>query len=258
VTDDRTRDPAPARRFLLRAGSAILFLALWEILPALGWIDPFFSSSPSRILTAAVGMFADGFWNDIRISLSEFLAGMVIAVALGIVIGLLIGWYRDLNLIFEPFITMMNAAPRVALIPLIILWLGIGFQSKVAAVVLGAFFPIVISMMISVRTLDSTLLQCARSFGANDRQVFSTLVLPNSVPFLISGLHIAIGRGLVGVVIGELLAARAGVGHVMAVASATFQTDKVFVGLVFLTGFGYLSTKLIEYAEKRFERWRLS
>jgi NitT/TauT family transport system permease protein len=181
---------------------------------------------------------------------------MVIATILGILFGLLIGWYRPLNAIFGPFITMMNAAPRVALIPLLILWLGIGFYSKVAAVVLGAFFPLVISVMISVRTLDEDLLQCARTFGASDLQVFRTLVLPNSVPFVVAGLHIAIGRGLVGVVIGEFLASRAGVGHVMAIASSTFQTDKLFVGLACVAGFGYALTRLVEYAERKIERWR--
>jgi len=180
----------------------------------------------------------------------------LIATVIGIVMGLLIGWYQTLYAIFEPFITLFNAAPRVALIPILILWLGIGIKSKIAAVVLGAFFPQVISVMKSVRTLDENLLRCARSFGANDAQVFRTLILPNSVPFIVAGLHIAIGRGLVGVVIGELLASQAGVGHVMALASATFQTDKLFVGLVILSGFGYFLTKLVEFAERYFEAWR--
>lgn len=234
------------------------FILLWELLPAMGWIDPFFSSSPSRILSTAQSMFAQGFWKDIQVSLTEFFWGMLIATIFGILLGLLLGWYRTLNVMFEPFITIMNAAPRVALIPLMILWLGIGLQSKIAAVVLGAFFPLVISAMKSVRTLDYNLLNCARSFGANDFQVFLTLIIPNSVPFVIAGMHIAIGRGLVGVVIGELLASKAGVGHVMAVASSTFQTDKLFVGLVCLTGFGFLLTKFLEYFETKFNRWRMS
>jgi ABC-type nitrate/sulfonate/bicarbonate transport system permease component len=248
---------ASVQDHLISLISISIFLILWEMLPAIGWVDPFFSSSPSRIFSTAQHMFATGFWNDIYISLTEFLWGMLIATVLGILFGLMIGWYQILNHIFEPFITMMNAAPRVALIPLIILWFGIGLQSKVAAVVLGAFFPLVISAMKSVRTLDYNLLQCARSFGANDLQVFFTLIAPNSVPFVIAGLHIAIGRGLVGVVIGEFLASQAGIGHVMAIASSTFQTDKLFVGLVCLTGFGFLLTKLLEYFEKNFNRWRI-
>jgi len=234
------------------------FLALWEALPALGLVDPFFISSPSRIFSAAQSMFAKGFAYDIQVSLTEFAWGMLIATVIGIAMGLLIGWYQTLYAIFEPFITLFNAAPRVALIPILILWLGIGMQSKIAAVVLGAFFPQVISVMKSVRTLDENLVRCARSYGANDAQVFRTLILPNSVPFIVAGLHIAIGRGLVGVVIGELLASQAGVGHVMAIATSTFQTNKLFVGLVVLSGFGYVLTKLVEFAERYFDAWRSS
>jgi NitT/TauT family transport system permease protein len=182
---------------------------------------------------------------------------MLISIVFGILLGLLIGWYPKLYAVFEPFITMLNTAPRVALIPILILWLGIGLQSKIAAVIMGAFFPIAISVMKSVRTLDENLLRCARSFGARDDQIFLTLIIPNSIPFIMSGLHIAIGRGLVGVVLGEMLASQAGIGHVMAVASSTFQTDRMFVGLVILAGFGYMLTKLVEYVGKFFERWRV-
>jgi ABC-type nitrate/sulfonate/bicarbonate transport system permease component len=244
------------RVFLIGLLSVSLFLVIWEILPSYGLIDPFFSSSPSRIVSTAIEMFVDGFWHDIQISFLEFFWGMLIAVVVGIGLGLLLGWYGTLYAILEPFLTMLNAAPRVALIPLLILWLGIGLQSKIAAVVLGAFFPLAISVMKSVQTLDDALLQCAKSFGANDTQVFRTLILPNSVPFIMAGLHIAIGRGLVGVVIGELLASQAGVGHVMAIASSTFQTDKLYVALFVLTGFGYGLTKLVEIFEKRLNVWR--
>lgn len=245
------------RDFFVGVFSITIFLSLWELLPFLGWVDPFFSSSPSRIITTAISMFEQGFWNDIHVSLTEFFLGMLISVVAGILLGLVIGWYPTLYAVFEPFITIFNTAPRVALIPIIILWLGIGFQSKIAAVIMGAFFPLVISVMKSIRTLDENLLRCARSFGARDDQILLTLILPNSVPFIMSGLHIAIGRGLVGVVLGEMLASRAGIGHVMAVASSTFQTDKMFVGLVILAGFGYFLTKLVEYAEKKFEGWRI-
>jgi NitT/TauT family transport system permease protein len=234
----------------------VIFLAVWELLPALGWVDPFFTSSPSLILKAAGWLFAHGLWNDIGISLSEFGLGMITAIILGILIGMVLGWYRTLDAMFEPFVTMFNAMPRVALLPLIILWLGIGIESKVAAVFLGAFFPIVISTMKGVRTVDENLLKCARSFCASDWQVFRTLVLPTCVPFIVAGLHIAVGRGLVGVVIGEMLASQAGVGHMIANASAMFQTDRVFVGVILLTGFGYFLTEILKQLEKIFDSWR--
>ena len=240
---------------LLALGAGLAFLVLWELLPDLGLVNPFFTSSPARIYRAAGWLFAHGFWSDILVSLGEFAAGTALATLFSIPLGLLLGWYRRLNAAFEPFVTMLNAMPRVALLPLIILWLGIGMMSKVAAVFLGAFFPLVVNVMAGVKTVDESLLKCARSFGASDRQVFSTLALPSSVPFLVAGMRLAIGRGLVGVVVGEMLASTGGVGHMMALASASFQTDKMFVGLILLAGFGYILTELLKRLEKHFESW---
>ncbi len=248
------------RRFesdILALSAILFFLILWEVLPSMGLFNPFFTSSPSRIWTAAQWLFAHGLWNDILVSLGEFAAGLGLALALSLPIGLLLGWYRRLNAMFDPIVTMFNAMPRVALLPLIILWLGIGMESKVAAVFLGAFFPLVVNVMAGVRTVDETLLKCARSFGASDRQVFLTLALPSAVPFLVAGMRLAFGRGLVGVVVGEMLASTAGVGHMMSLASSTFQTDKMFVGLILLAGFGYLLTEVLKRLEKRFDTWRL-
>lgn len=248
----------PRRKILLSSVTLIVFLSIWELLPRLGWLDPFFTSSPSRILKAANWLFAHGFWYDIWVSLSEFGLGMLLAVSSGILFGLFLGWYRTLDAMFEPFITMLNAMPRVALLPIIILWLGIGIESKVAAVFLGAFFPIIINVMKGISTIDENLLMCARSFNARDRQIFISIVLPSCVPYLVAGLHIAVGRGLVGVVIGELLASQAGVGNMITRASTTFQTDKVFVGVILLASFGYLLTELIKQLEKIFEPWRIT
>lgn len=235
----------------------IALLTIWEALPDLHVVDPFFTSSPSRIVVAAEWLFAHGFWHDIAVSLEEYLWGMGLGIVAGVLLGWGIGWNRTAGGMIEPYVTVINAAPRVALFPLLILWLGIGVESKIAAVFMGAFFPIVFTVMKGVRAMDTNLLQLARSFGANDLQIFSTLAMPSSVPFIVAGLEIAVGRGLVGVVIGELLAAQAGVGFMMARASATFQTDKVFVGLVLLTAFGYVVTELIKLIERRVETWRV-
>ena len=241
---------------LLRIFSVSLFLLTWELISYFEIVNPFFISSPSRIYISAQRLFANGLWEDIWVSLAEFLLGMSLAIIFGILTGWMLGWYRTIQVIFEPFITTMNAAPRVALLPLFILWLGIGIESKVAAVFMGAFFPIVFNVMKGVATLDKDLLQLARSFGAKDLMVFFSLVIPASVPFIMVGLHIAIGRGIVGVVLGEMIGGQAGVGHMMAVAGATFQTDRVFVGLLLLTGFGYTLTEGIKLLELKFEKWR--
>lgn len=240
----------------LRLGIILLFLAAWEGVAALGWIRPIFISSPSHILQAAIRMAGAGLWRDLAVSGMEFLIGMGLAVLLGMLLGIVLGWYSTLGKAIDPFLTGLYATPRVALIPIIILWLGIGIASKVAVVFLGAVFPILLSTMAGVRAVDNDLVTCARSFGATDRQVFRTLALPSSVPFIIAGLQLGVGRGLVGVVVAEFIAARAGVGHMMSVAAATFQSDKTYVGILILAGTGVLLSWLLGRLQANFDRWR--
>lgn len=241
---------------ILGAVSVLIFLVIWELVANLGLVKPLLISSPTRILSAAQWLFAHGFINDIRISATEFAVGYAIAIIIGIPLGILFGWYRRLNAVFDPFVSALYATPRVALLPLLILWLGIGLESKMAVVFLGAFFPVLVNTLAGVRTIDEQLLKCAQSFGATDRQIFTTLALPSAIPFVITGMRLGAGRGLVGVVVGELVAATRGVGYVMSIAGATFQTDKVFVGIILLAVSGYLMVELLKRIETRFESWR--
>ena len=241
---------------VLAWGSVLIFMLVWEIAPVLGWANPLFTSSPSRIFTAAIWLFENGFWNDIKVSATEFAIGILMAVAVGVPFGMALGWYRKLYAIFEVFITALYATPRIALLPLLILWLGIGIESKIAIIFLGGFFPILINVISGMKQVDSTLLQCARSFGASDRQLLFTLAVPSSLPFIIAGLQLAVGRGLVGVVVGELVASTAGIGHMMSIAASTFQTDKVFVGIIILGATGYVLTSLLQRVEHHFSVWK--
>lgn len=241
---------------LLGWATLLFFLALWELVPALGLVKPLFTSSPSRIINAGAWLFAHGFWNDIGVSALEFVCGFSLSLLVGAPLGIFLGWHIRLRAMFNPLLSALNATPRVALLPLLILWLGIGIESKIAIVLLGAIFPIVMNVMAGMRTLDEQLLRCARSFGATDRQILLTIALPSTLPFLIAGIRLAVGRALIGVVVGELVASTAGIGHMMAMASASFQTDKVFVGVMILAATGYGLTELLSRAEAHFERWR--
>ncbi len=236
--------------------SIAVFLIVWELIPNLGLVKPLFISSPSRIWQAAEWLFANGFWHDIQVSAVEFGVGYVLAILFGIPFGICLGWYPKLNAIFDPFVSFLHATPRIALLPLLLLWLGIGVESKIAVVFLGAVFPVLINIMTSLGTIDPILLKCARSFGANDFQILITLAIPNSIPFAIAGMRLAVGRALVGVVVGELVASTAGVGHMMRIAGGSFQTDKVFVGVILLGSVGYFLTELLRQIESRFEQWR--
>jgi NitT/TauT family transport system permease protein len=242
---------------LLPLSVLLVLLVIWEAAPALGLVQPLLTSSPSRILRAGQWLFANGLWYDIAVSTVEFVLGLGLALAVGLPAGLALGWYPRLRAGLDPFVSMLYAMPRVALLPLIILWLGIGLISKVAIVFLGAVFPILVATTTGVRTLDHVLLRCARSFGATDRQIFSSIALPGALPFILAGVRLGIGRGLVGIVVGELVAAQAGIGYMMSRAGATFQTDKVFVGVLLLAGAGYVLNELVGRLEQHFDSWRV-
>lgn len=244
------------RSLLLSLLSLAVFLALWELLPALGLAKPLFTSSPSRIAVAFGELARGRLWYDLWVSGVAFFLGMSLAVIVGIPAGVLLGWDARMRALFGPYVSAFYAVPRVALMPLLILWLGIGIYSKVAVVFLGAVFPILVNSMTGVRVLDETLVRCARSFGASDRQVLTTIALPSAVPFILAGVRLGVGRGLVGVVVGELIASQAGIGNMMSRAGATFQTDKVFVGVIILACFGWGVTALLEALERRFDSWR--
>jgi NitT/TauT family transport system permease protein len=166
------------------------------------------------------------------------------------------GWYRRVAYVLDPFVNAFYATPRVALLPLVVIWVGIGIWSKIAIVFLGAVFPVLLSTYSGVRTTDARLLRAARSFGADDLQIFRTLILPGSVPFIVTGLRLGVGRALIGVVVGELYAATAGIGFLISVAGNSFQTDKVFVGVLLIALVGIVSMELLGRLERRFERWR--
>lgn len=244
------------KNFFVSLISVTSFLIIWEITCNLELIKPLFISSPSRIFKAAIWLFNNGFWSDIQVSATEFAIGFLLAIAFGIPAGICLGWYKSLELIFDPFISSLYATPRVALLPLLILWLGIGIKSKIAVVFLGCIFPLLVNTITAMKTLDPLLLKCSKSFGANDLQIFTTIAIPSSVPFILSGMRLAVGRGLVGIVVGELVASTAGVGHMMSIAGSTFQTDKLFVGIIFLASSGYVMTELLKQLEKKFDKWR--
>jgi NitT/TauT family transport system permease protein len=243
---------------ILGSISVALFLVLWELVGnTFQLINPMFMSAPSLISKAAVQLFGSGeIWNDLRVSGTELLGGYLLAVFFAIPFGIMTGWYKRMSAIFDPFINAMNATPRVALLPLVIIWLGIGILSKVGIIFLGAVFPMLINTRDGVKTTPQNLLNAARSFGASEWMVFKTVVLPSTVPFILTGLRLGVGRGIVGVMVGELYAATAGIGFMITVAGATFQTDKVFVGVLIFAVSGMFLVELLTRVERRFDKWR--
>jgi ABC-type nitrate/sulfonate/bicarbonate transport system permease component len=243
---------------ILGTSAVIVFLAAWELVGnVLGIINPMFMSAPSLIFKAAIGLFSSGeIYNDLRVSGLEFFWGYILSVAVGVPFGIATGWYKKMAYIFDPFVNAMNATPRVALLPLVIIWLGIGILSKVGIIFLGAVFPILINARDGVKTTPYNLLTAARSFGASEWQIFKSVVLPSTLPFILTGLRLGVGRALIGVMVGELYAATAGIGFMITVAGATFQTDKVFVGVLIFAISGMIAMELLTRLESRFDKWR--
>jgi NitT/TauT family transport system permease protein len=245
-------------RKILGTISVVIFLTIWELIGnTLQLINPMFMSAPSLVMKAAVQLFTSGeIWNDLYVSGIEFFWGYGLSIIFAIPFGIAIGWYKKFAYICDPFVNAMNATPRVALLPLVIIWLGIGILSKVGIIFLGAVFPLLINTRDGVKTTPANLLTAARSFGASEWQIFKSVVLPSTVPFILTGLRLAVGRALIGVMVGELYAATAGIGFMITVAGATFQTDKVFVGVLIFAITGMILTDVIDRIEHRFDKWR--
>lgn len=263
-----------AERVILGASAVILVLVFWEglsrgwwadlLTPLLGasaevWrIKPIFLSSPSAIAVAFYRVFVvtGEIWKDLRVSALEYVLGFLLATAIGVPLGLAAGWYRRFSYGIEPFLSALNATPQVALLPLIIMWAGIGLWSKVVVIFLLAVLPISVTALSGVRTIDARLLRVARSFGSSEWRMFATIILPSSVPFLLTGLRLGVGRAMIGIVVGELYAATAGIGFMMNMAGASFQTDKVFVGVIIIAVAGLALVEVIRRVERRVEVWR--
>lgn len=265
LLDVKLAEASRLRKFYLNQEKKILgtvsvavFLIAWELVGnTFQLINPMFMSAPSLVWKAAVQMFGSGeIWNDLRVSGIELSAGYLLAALFAIPFGIMTGWYKKMSFVFDPFINAMNATPRVALLPLVIIWLGIGILSKVGIIFLGAVFPMLINTRDGVKTTPQNLLNAARSFGASEWMTFKTVVIPSTVPFILTGLRLGVGRAIVGVMVGELYAATAGIGFMITVAGATFQTDKVFVGVSIFALSGMFLMELLTRLERRFDKWR--
>jgi NitT/TauT family transport system permease protein len=256
--------PPPRRTFYQRYEAAIIggiavviALAAWEALWSAERISPLFFTGPSQVLTRAVEEWTGGrLKQDLAYSAKNFAIGVGLAIVSGVLLGVVIGWYRRLAMVLGPFLIGLYSTPRVALMPLILIWFGIGMWSKVFIVFIMAFFPVLINTIGGVKAIDRDLLRAARAFCASDRQIFTTVVIPGSVPFILTGVRQAISLGLIGVVVGEMFGGSEGIGYMVNYGGQTFQTDTVFLGVMIIAFAGIVLTWLAERLERHFSRWR--
>jgi NitT/TauT family transport system permease protein len=240
-------------------GSAVLIvIGIWQaIWSYTNWISPLFFSGPSAIAKQFwISLTQGNLLADLAFSGKNFAIGFGLALVSGVVLGVIVGWYRRFRLIADPFLNALYAAPRIAMMPLIIIWFGIGMWSKVFIVFLSAFFPILVNTVAGIRNMDRDLLRAARAFCASDWQIFKTLAIPGSVPFILTGVRQGVAVGLIGVVVGEMLGSSEGIGFMVAYGGQTFQTDTLFVGFIIIAFAGIILTSIAERLERHFSRWR--
>lgn len=242
---------------ILSTVSVLFVLVLWELISHYKIVDPLFISSPLAIASAAIVMFGEArFWSDLGISGYEFVVGFGLAVCLGIPLGVFSGWNKTFYHLVNPYISAMYVTPRVALMPVIIIAFGIGPASKIVVVFLMSLFPIIMNAQRAMHTLDQNLIKAARAFTASEWQIFRTIALPSTVPFLLTGIRLGIGQGLIGVVVGELFASTAGIGYQLTNAGQNLQTDRMFVGVAVIATIGIILTSIVGMIEKHFSSWR--
>ena len=264
AVDDPDLLPPPRRSFyrrhqafILGGSSVIIAMAVWQWLWNAGKISPLFFTGPSQVAERFTAEWTEGrLKQDMLFSGTNFLIGVGAAIVTGVVLGVVIGWYRTLAMIVEPFLTGLYSTPRVALVPLVLLWFGIGMWSKVFIVFINAVFPVLINTIGGVRAIDRDLLRAARAFCASDWLIFTTVVIPGSVPFILTGIRQAVALGLIGVVVGEMFGGSEGIGYMVTYGGQTFQTDTVFLGVIIIAAAGITLTWLAERLERHFSRWR--
>jgi NitT/TauT family transport system permease protein len=246
-------------RIVLSLLGIVAFFALWQIGADRGVVDKFFFSAPRDIGVAAWEEVQNPrFWDDMKVSGWELFVGSAIALVVSVPLGLLVGWYRRLNYAVDPWLNFANALPRVALIPLVVLTVGLGIEMKITIVFLGAVFTIMVATVEGVRTVERYMLDVARSFRASQRLIFTSLVIPGTLPFIVSGMRIAVGRVLAGVIIAEFYAQTQGIGVMILKAGYAFNSARMMFGILLFTLLGIVLYEVVGFAERYFQRWRPS
>lgn len=246
-----------SERLLYGLIGLVAVIVIWEVTARMGLYKQSLMSLPSSILRVAVEDTTNGsIWPHILVSAQEFAIGFVAALLVGIPLGLAIGLFRRVDYTLSGLLAGLNATPNVALIPLIILMFGLGIEAKAVIVFLSAFFAIVVTTFTGVQATARRHLEITRSFGGSSWLAFRSVVLPSTLPFIISGLRIGAGRALVGVVSAEILSANVGLGFYIGLKAQFLDTARAMFGIILFGLFGLLLGEGVRAVERRFEAWR--
>jgi sulfonate transport system permease protein len=266
VSEDRERAQKVATRrrrrrqlqeIVIRLVSLTVVLGLWQVFGAR--VDPVLFTTPWAIAKAAVVMIGSGeLWNYLWPSLVVLALGLTAAAIIGIAMGLLLARFWVLDVALGVYITFLYSTPTVALVPLIVLWAGFETMAKVIILFLFAFFPMVINTYQGVKNVDPRLIEVGRAFRCSERQLWINIVLPGALPFIVTGLRLAVGRGLIGMVLADLYTAISGIGYLIVRTASTYQVDKMFVPIVTLGVLGVTLTALLRLLEIKVAPWTVA
>jgi ABC-type nitrate/sulfonate/bicarbonate transport system permease component len=246
------------RRLTLGLLSVLSLVGIWELLLTYVFpVDPFFFTKPSLIAAAfAEQITQPKLWLDLAVSSRAFIWGFSLAVIVGIPVGLVMGWRRSAEYALDPFLTALYASPLVALAPLFIVIFGVGLAGKAALVFLLAVFPFIFNTFAGVKSTEPLLINVIRAFGGKEKDLYLKVILPSATPYIVAAARIAIGRGLVGIIVGEFYAASEGIGFAISQAGDTYRLPEMFVGIIILSVIAVALTELIRWLELRLVPWR--
>ncbi|MBI4590615.1 MAG: ABC transporter permease [Candidatus Rokubacteria bacterium] len=254
---DRTRFLERRELKATRALSLVGLVLLWELLARIGWVPRLFLPAPSDVVSEAVEMVVSGeLFIHLGSSLVRLALGFAIGALAGIGVGVAVGFFSLAEAVGTPVIAATFPIPKIALLPLLILWLGIGEPSKVAVIALGVFFPMAINTFTGVRHADPLLVKAAVSFGAGRWSVIRKVMLPSALPMIFAGLKLGAGTALLLLVAAEMIAVESGVGFLILHASNLMATTKLMVGIVVLSLLGVLSHWFLNWMERAVIPWR--
>jgi len=254
---DRTRALERRGHPVVRVASLVTLVLLWELVTGTGWVQPLFLPSPLDVLGTGFEMLRSGeLVGHVITSLRRIVLGFGLGALLGVAVGLAVGFWSLAEAVGNPLIAATFPIPKIALLPLLILWVGIGEASKVAVIMLGVFFPMAINTFAGVRTADPLLIRAAVSFGAGRWSLIRKVLLPSALPMIFAGLRLGAGTALLLLVAAEMIAANSGIGALVLNAQNLMETTKLMVGIVLLSLLGVCSHWLLARLERLALPWR--
>lgn len=246
------------RKVLLGVLAVVLFFAAWQAIFLVVPFNSLFISKPSLIFTGLADLVVSGdIFHDLYVSAVPFFYGFSAAVILGVSIGILMGWRVRVGYALDPLMTVFYASPLVALAPLVVVFFGVGVSGKAIIIFLLSVFPFIFNAAAGVRAVDRLLINVVRSLGGSERDLYFKVIVPSVLPYIVAGARIAIGRALVGVLVGEFFAASEGIGYAIASFGDLFALDRMFACILVVMVIAVMMTEGLRWAERTAFPWRI-